>query len=173
MLCDRHHSIRSQGKSKWSFLSTFMRLLSRAIARMPTTRSATVGSRPAATVAPSPPKAKATVTRKRKAAPEASVDGTAKKTKKASPNSEPKPQESVSFEATNLTLPGEGEGEDAPVLVPAVLTFDFEEAKQHLISVDHRFGDVFRRMKCKPYEHLERVHPFRFVFFIRSCISPC
>ncbi|KAH9895145.1 DNA glycosylase [Cubamyces lactineus] len=46
-------------------------------------------------------------------------------------------------------------------LVPAVLTFSFEEAKGHLISVDPRFEEVFRRVKCKPFEHLERVDPFR------------
>ncbi|OSD06705.1 DNA glycosylase [Trametes coccinea BRFM310] len=46
-------------------------------------------------------------------------------------------------------------------LVPAVLTFSFEEAKRHLISVDPRFEDVFRRVKCRPFEHLERVDPFR------------
>ncbi|RPD59779.1 DNA glycosylase [Lentinus tigrinus ALCF2SS1-6] len=50
---------------------------------------------------------------------------------------------------------------DDSELVPAVLTFSFEEAKQHLISVDPRFEDVFRRVKCKPYEHLERVDPFQ------------
>ena len=52
---------------------------------------------------------------------------------------------------------------DVEELVPAVLTFSFEEAKQHLIGVDPRFEDVFRRVKCKPYEHLERVDPFRCV----------
>ncbi|KAI0630166.1 DNA glycosylase [Trametes polyzona] len=51
-----------------------------------------------------------------------------------------------------------GEGEE---LVPAILTFSFEEAKRHLIAVDPRFEDVFRRVKCKPFEHLERVDPFR------------
>ncbi len=47
-------------------------------------------------------------------------------------------------------------------LIPAVLTFDYEEAKKHLIEVDHRFEDLFVKMKCKPFEHLERVHPFRY-----------
>jgi DNA-3-methyladenine glycosylase II len=47
-------------------------------------------------------------------------------------------------------------------LVPAVLTFDYENAKKHLIEVDHRFEDLFRKMKCKPFEHLEQVHPFRY-----------
>ncbi|KAI0821636.1 DNA glycosylase [Trametes gibbosa] len=50
------------------------------------------------------------------------------------------------------------EGEE---LVPAVLTFSFEDAKRHLITVDPRFDDVFQRVKCKPFEHLERVDPFR------------
>lgn len=46
-------------------------------------------------------------------------------------------------------------------LVPAVLTFDYEEAKKHLIQVDHRFENLFYKMKCKPFEQLEQVHPFR------------
>jgi len=46
--------------------------------------------------------------------------------------------------------------------VPAVLTFNYEEAKKHLIEVDRRFGDLFRKMKCKPFEQLEQVHPFRY-----------
>lgn len=45
--------------------------------------------------------------------------------------------------------------------VPAVLTFDFEEAKRHLTQVDQRFEELFTKMKCKPFEHLEQVHPFR------------
>ncbi|KAG1735118.1 DNA glycosylase [Suillus paluster] len=46
-------------------------------------------------------------------------------------------------------------------LVPAVLTFSFEEAKVHLIRADHRFEDIFAKLKCKPFEYLEQVHPFR------------
>ncbi|KAG1896656.1 DNA glycosylase [Suillus fuscotomentosus] len=46
-------------------------------------------------------------------------------------------------------------------LVPAVLTFSFEEAKAHLIRADHRFEDIFTKLKCKPFEFLEQVHPFR------------
>ncbi|KAI0355656.1 DNA glycosylase [Trametes cingulata] len=49
---------------------------------------------------------------------------------------------------------------DGEELVPAVLTFSFEEAKRHLISVDPRFEEVFRRVKCRPFEQLERVDPF-------------
>ncbi|KAJ3529786.1 hypothetical protein NM688_g7806 [Phlebia brevispora] len=48
-----------------------------------------------------------------------------------------------------------------PVLVPAQLTFSFEDAKQHLIDADSRFEDIFARMKCRPFEHLEQVDPFR------------
>lgn len=50
--------------------------------------------------------------------------------------------------------------------VPAVLTFDFELAKKHLIAVDHRFENIFDKMRCKPFEELERVHPFRYGFFL-------
>ncbi|PPQ67302.1 hypothetical protein CVT25_005886 [Psilocybe cyanescens] len=40
--------------------------------------------------------------------------------------------------------------------VPAVLSFDFEEAKRHLIQVDQRFEELFVKMQCKPFEHLEQ-----------------
>ncbi|KAL0955964.1 hypothetical protein HGRIS_002146 [Hohenbuehelia grisea] len=49
--------------------------------------------------------------------------------------------------------------EDEPV--PAVLSFRFEDARQHLINADERFEDLFNKLKCKPYEHLETVHPFQ------------
>lgn len=52
-------------------------------------------------------------------------------------------------------------GDDTDALVPAVLTFSFEEAKQHLINADHRFEDIFNKMACKPFENLEQFHPFR------------
>jgi DNA-3-methyladenine glycosylase II len=48
-------------------------------------------------------------------------------------------------------------------LLAAVLSFDFEEAKQHLINADARFEDLFSKMPCKPFVHLEQVHPFRWV----------
>lgn len=53
-------------------------------------------------------------------------------------------------------------------LMPAVLTFDFQEAKRHLIHADHRFEDLFQRMTCKPFEQLEQVHPFRYGFWCPS-----
>ena len=46
-------------------------------------------------------------------------------------------------------------------IVPAVLSFNFEEAKRHLIQVDSRFEELFTKMACKPFEYLEQVHPFR------------
>jgi len=48
-----------------------------------------------------------------------------------------------------------------PALVPAELSFSFEEAKQHLLSADTRFQDVFATAVCTPYQKLDRVEPFR------------
>jgi len=48
-----------------------------------------------------------------------------------------------------------------PTLVPAELSFSFEEAKQHLIRADTRFQDVFATAVCTPYQKLDRVEPFR------------
>ncbi|OBZ68024.1 DNA-3-methyladenine glycosylase 1 [Grifola frondosa] len=62
---------------------------------------------------------------------------------------------------TNTSVPALVPNGGAAALVPAVLTFSFEEAKRHLISVDRRFDDIFQRMKCRPFEHLETVDPFR------------
>jgi hypothetical protein len=46
-------------------------------------------------------------------------------------------------------------------LIPAALSFDFDSARKHLIKVDARFGDLFMRMRCRPFEHIEAVDPFR------------
>ena len=48
-----------------------------------------------------------------------------------------------------------------PALVPAELSFSFEEAKQHLMGADTRFQDVFASVVCTPYQKLDRVEPFR------------
>ena len=48
-----------------------------------------------------------------------------------------------------------------PALVPAELSFSFEEAKQHLVKADTRFQDVFATAVCTPYQKLDRVEPFR------------
>ncbi|KAL1748677.1 DNA glycosylase [Schizophyllum fasciatum] len=50
---------------------------------------------------------------------------------------------------------------DPSRILPAVLTFDYAKAKRHLIAADSRFEELFKRLPCKPYEHLETVHPFR------------
>src|ERR1700742_3005418 len=50
-----------------------------------------------------------------------------------------------------------------PIFIPAALSFAFQDAKEHLISVDARFSDVFKRLPCGPYEKLEPVDPFRYV----------
>jgi len=52
----------------------------------------------------------------------------------------------------------------APKIFPATLTFSYEDAKEHLIRADPRFAGLFSRLGCKPFEHLERVEPFRSVF---------
>ncbi|KAG8979567.1 hypothetical protein FRB90_008062 [Tulasnella sp. 427] len=48
-----------------------------------------------------------------------------------------------------------------PDVIPATLSFNFAEAKRHLISADSRFEKLFRKLKCKPYEELDLVEPFR------------
>ncbi|KAH8083774.1 DNA glycosylase [Cristinia sonorae] len=50
--------------------------------------------------------------------------------------------------------------EEGRSLVPAKLSFSFEEARAHLIRADPRFEDVFERLRCKPFEHLEQFDPF-------------
>lgn len=66
-----------------------------------------------------------------------------------------------------------GAVEAAPELVPAQLTFSFEEAKAHLVEADARFEEIFARMKCRPFENLERVDPFRTltqsIVYVKSC----
>jgi DNA-3-methyladenine glycosylase II len=46
-------------------------------------------------------------------------------------------------------------------MIPGKLGFEFEEAKKHLIGVDPRFEQLLRKLKCKPFENLEAVDPFR------------
>ncbi|EMD37811.1 hypothetical protein CERSUDRAFT_114463 [Gelatoporia subvermispora B] len=79
-----------------------------------------------------------------------------KTTAKPADAAPPAPAQSVA----KAVVPAIPLGEPA-ALVPAVLTFSFEDAKKHLISVDRRFKDIFDRLKCRPFEHLERVDPFR------------
>ncbi|QRV94235.1 HhH-GPD superfamily base excision DNA repair protein [Ceratobasidium sp. AG-Ba] len=48
-----------------------------------------------------------------------------------------------------------------PVMIPAVLSFSFDEAKSHLIKTDTRFGTIFAELPCRPFEHLEAIDPFQ------------
>ena len=49
-------------------------------------------------------------------------------------------------------------------VIPANLTFDFQQAKEHLTAVDSRFAKVFETLPCRPFENLEPVDPFRRVW---------
>ncbi|KAF9244874.1 hypothetical protein BU15DRAFT_85727 [Melanogaster broomeanus] len=60
-----------------------------------------------------------------------------------------------------LPPPAPLDGQEEEPLVPAVLSFSFEDAKAHLVNTDSRFAELFARLKCKPFEYLEQVHPFR------------
>ncbi|KAF8973291.1 DNA glycosylase [Flammula alnicola] len=81
----------------------------------------------------------------------------AKETKKVT-KQDAHPQ--VPLSSSSAVLPVADEDPET-AFVPAILSFNFEEAKNHLIQVDHRFEDLFTKMKCKPFEHLEQEHPFR------------
>ena len=82
-----------------------------------------------------------------------------KSTEKTIQESETKSQEQAQRAAvptTSLSSPA-----SAPTFLPAKLSFSFHEARNHLIKADPRFEDVFNKMKCRPFEHLEQVDPFR------------
>jgi DNA-3-methyladenine glycosylase II len=73
-------------------------------------------------------------------------------------------QEAVSAQQASSTVASGGqaeEPEDEDTPVPATLTFNFEQGQTHLINIDARFQDLFDKMPCRPFEHLEQVHPFR------------
>jgi len=100
--------------------------------------------------------------RKRKTMAGSAVNDTVK-------NLEPNtPQTQISALALSA-IPSDQDASEPEELVPAMLSFDFEEAKRHLIEVDHRFEDLFSKMQCKPFQHLEQVHPFRYELFFKVC----
>lgn len=119
---------------------------------------------------PSPPKAPRK--RKAKAQPQGTPTKRAKKDADSSgdlliPSPSLPPLENASLDAT-----------DAPKIFPATLTFSYMDAKEHLIRADPRFAGLFSRLGCKPFEHLERVEPFRSViskysnsFYVLSTVS--
>jgi len=99
-----------------------------------------VSTRSASGLSPLPQQTAAAVSRpKRKAAPDSEPSTTQKKVRPIN----------IGTDTTQSPL--------------VVLPFDFEEAKQHLINTDARFEDLFSKLPCKPFEHLEQVHPFRWV----------
>ena len=98
--------------------------------------------------------------RKRKADSALVKDAAAKKVSKKLSATATTSEEESQVRAPPVPSPGPAEEEDT-TFVPAVLTFDLEEAKHHLIQVDHRFEDLFTKMRCKPFQNLEQVHPFR------------
>lgn len=52
-------------------------------------------------------------------------------------------------------------GPAPPPPLPAVLSFSFDDAKAHLFTADPRFEDIFSKLDCRPFEHLETMDPFR------------
>ncbi|TFY69808.1 hypothetical protein EVG20_g2993 [Dentipellis fragilis] len=130
---------------------------------MAVTRSST-RSQTTAAGAPEPasePVAKAPLATKRKA-PDDGVASESKK-KRATPAANKGKAKAAANTADVAPPTGSVPPPDdfKPVVLPAELTFSFDEAKQHLIRADRRFADVFRRLPCKPFERLERVEPFR------------
>lgn len=141
---------------------------------MRTTRSASRAAAGAATTpqpnsAPvkeaAPPKKPAGRVTKRKAPATESNTANVPESEPTIPAQSPK-KRAKKFEADGSNPPQANPGAHAeagvtPVLLPAKLTFSFDDAKKHLIEEDARFEDVFRRLPCKPFEKLERVEPFR------------
>lgn len=113
-------------------------------------------SEPVPTPATEETKTKTKTPRKRKAATELVKD--AQKIPK--PDTVNDKAETAITASASATVDVKDEQEND--FVPAVLTFDFDDAKEHLIQVDSRFEDLFSKMPCKPFEHLEQVHPFRY-----------
>jgi DNA-3-methyladenine glycosylase II len=60
-----------------------------------------------------------------------------------------------------ISVPARSPDDVEEEMVPAILSFSFEDAKKHLIAADPRFKDMFERVPCKPFEHLEQLLPFR------------
>ncbi|KAJ2916759.1 hypothetical protein MD484_g3630, partial [Candolleomyces efflorescens] len=87
-----------------------------------------------------------------------------KDSKKAKPSKGKAPEAASDLPSSggeSSGIPNQSAANEEDTPVPAVLSFDFEQAKNHLITVDSRFQDLFSKMPCRPFEHLEQVHPFR------------
>nr|GAT56386.1 DNA-3-methyladenine glycosidase [Mycena chlorophos] len=80
-----------------------------------------------------------------------------KKTKtEAKPASQKAAQSRINAAQSDASHTADQDSEPVPQL-----TFSFDEAREHLCGVDARFVDVFSRLRCKPFEELEHIHPFR------------
>ena len=125
---------------------------------MRVTRSAT---RAAATAAPEVKEdiVEAPKTAKRKATTKAA--NTRKKTRVAEDVEPAEPSKPVPKAPIKHVKPIPTTG-GAHAMVPAELTFSFDEAKNHLIQADSRFEVIFNTLGCRPFEQLERVDPFRY-----------
>ncbi|EIW83020.1 DNA glycosylase [Coniophora puteana RWD-64-598 SS2] len=145
---------------------------------MPVTRSfsrsqaATVPVEPPSTALPSVPapnkrkrKAPSTATKTADKAVNNVSDSTSRKKPRVNNKKQPaKDAEAPPASETALTpilKHVKSTGDTSQTFVPAELTFSFKDAKRHLVSVDGRFEDIFAKLQCKPFENLERVHPFR------------
>ncbi|CAE6356645.1 unnamed protein product [Rhizoctonia solani] len=120
------------------------------------TRSAT-RLRSAITETPATPFAEPATLPRRKKATASGRSGSPTPSKRHAPTSR-----KVSGSAVELpNLPPFIEPPYDPILIPAVLTFSFERAKEHLIKADGRFEKIFGELPCRPFEHLEPVDPFQ------------
>ena len=127
---------------------------------MPATRSATRARVAAATAATATPTLPVVVAKR----PLKHQDPTVTKR----PRKATKVDAAAEGGAPRPLIPPSGE-ELAPL--PAELKFSMEDAKNHLIQADYRFGDMFSRLPCKPFETLEAVHPFRSVIRHHPIVS--
>lgn len=110
------------------------------------------------------PTKKGTATKRTKSKKQASSDESSQELQVASESQEPQAsQVSATATAPPLAVVPQDVGKlyTAPTFLPAVLSFSLDDAKEHLINADPRFEDVFAKLKCRPFEHLERLDPFR------------
>lgn len=142
---------------------------------MPTTRSATRLAAAAMTALTNTDEAvesgNSTGTKRKNAA---STSGSQKRVRAASAAVVPSPEQEIEQAPTSHPSAPQAalvsdvvvSGDNSRHLVPAELSFSFEKAKRHLIKADPRFGEVFNRLPCKPYEHLEQFDPFQCVHIL-------
>jgi len=122
---------------------------------MPVTRSASKSSLSSARATP-------TTTTLSKVSEKLKIPQAQKGRKKKNAKEKSEVTDSASAPAAAIVVPESIRAlKSQPSFLPAVLSFSIEDAKKHLINVDPRFEDIFGRLKCRPFEDLERVDPFR------------